>query len=150
MQQVAQGDISTSVSNSDTIPSQVQFGGQRVESTENRYSKNKLLDIFRAQQNSEGSNSDVTKLFMNNWDPGHSNGINGRGWGKGSDSRDHSYGPDVCWDQTGQNQPIGLEEMSALERSVSVLFMEEFLDAELGTDFLWRYQFLIEATASKY
>jgi PERQ amino acid-rich with GYF domain-containing protein len=86
---------------------------------ENRYSKSKLLDIFRAQQISEMANGDVTKLFMNNWDPGHSNGINGRGWSRSNDTRDHNHGPDACWDQTGQNQPIGLEEMSATEKSVS-------------------------------
>jgi PERQ amino acid-rich with GYF domain-containing protein len=86
--------------------------------SEGRFSKNKLLDIYRTQQDTDQSNNDVTRLFMNNWDPAQSNGTNGRGWGKSNDTRDQNYGPEVCWDQSGQVQPIGLEEISELERMV--------------------------------
>lgn len=70
---------------------------------------------------SSGSpNVDVSSLFESTWDPGHSNGTNGRLWGKSSDTRDSS-GPDLCWDSTGQVQLISLTEMSDLEKSVSGL-----------------------------
>jgi len=60
---------------------------------------------------------------MNNWDPAQSNGTNGRGWGKSNDTRDQNYGPEVCWDQSGQVQPIGLEEVSELEKMVSCMMI---------------------------
>lgn len=82
-----------------------------------RYSKNILLDIYRSQP--DHTNGSVSRLFVNSWDPGHSNGSNGRGWGKSTDTRDHNHGPEICWDSSGQVQPIGLEEMSPLEKNVS-------------------------------
>jgi PERQ amino acid-rich with GYF domain-containing protein len=91
-----------------------------ASTVENRYSKNKLLDIYKNQQALDELSGDISRLFVNNWEPGHSNGTNGRGWGKGIDSRDHNNGPDICWDQNGQVQPIGLEEITLEEREVSV------------------------------
>jgi PERQ amino acid-rich with GYF domain-containing protein len=81
-----------------------------------RYGKNQLLDIFRAQESLEASNRDVAGLFAPNWNP-HSNGTNGRGWGV-HDSRDNN-GPDVCWDNNGSVHPIGLDEMTESEKEVS-------------------------------
>lgn len=106
---------------SDIAPAQSrQYGDPDNVALDSRYSKDKLLDIYRAHsQHSEPSNDGVSRLFVNNWEPGHSNGSNGRGWGKGPDSRDHNNGPDICWDQSGQVQPVGLEEMTAVERAVS-------------------------------
>lgn len=124
MQQFGPADTSTSVSSSDAGfgQSQQMYTNQATElSSEARFSKNKLLEIYKTHQNTDESNIDVSRLFMNNWDPTHSNGVNGRGWGKSNDTRDQSYGPEVCWDQSGQIQPIGLEEMSELERMVSDL-----------------------------
>ena len=85
-----------------------------------RYTKDRLLDIYKAQQSADAPSRDVANLFVGNWDPGHSNGTNGRGWGKSHDARD-SHGPTVCWDANGSVHPIGLEEMSEVERSVSSL-----------------------------
>lgn len=116
--------MSTSLSSSDASfgQSQQQYINQGVElNSEGRFSKNKLLDIYRMQQDIDQSNNDVSRLFMSNWDPAQSNGTSGRGWGKSNDTRDQNYGPEVCWDQSGQVQPIGLEEMSELERIVSCL-----------------------------
>lgn len=90
-------------------------------STDLRYTKAEILDIHKAQLNSDAPRRDVSNLFVGNWDPGHSNGTNGRGWGKGHDGRDN-HGPNICWDTNGSVQPIGLEEMSEVERSVSALF----------------------------
>jgi PERQ amino acid-rich with GYF domain-containing protein len=118
-QQFGQADTSTSLSSSDASVGQSQYINQGIElNSEGRFSKNKLLDIYRTQQDTDQSNNDVTRLFMNNWDPAQSNGTNGRGWGKSNDTRDQNYGPEVCWDQSGQVQPIGLEEISELERMV--------------------------------
>lgn len=88
-------------------------------SIDTRYSKNQLLDIYRAQEESGGLQADVSRLFVNNWNPEQSNGTNGRAsWGKSGDGRD-SYGPEACWDTNGLIRPVGLEEMSEQEKVVS-------------------------------
>lgn len=118
-----QADASNHMPTSNSLAGQSQqYGNPGTESlAEARFSKSKLLEIYRSQYayNSDDASHTVSKLFVNNWDPGHSNGVNGRGWGKGNETRDHNYGPDICWDQSGQVQPIGLEEMSEMEKTVS-------------------------------
>lgn len=86
--------------------------------TNTRYEKNQLLDIFKAREQASLLNRDVSGLFAENWDPGNTNGANGRGWGI-HDGRD-THGPDVCWDSNGGIQPIGLEDMTESERTVSL------------------------------
>ncbi|KAG9234065.1 hypothetical protein BJ875DRAFT_27427 [Amylocarpus encephaloides] len=86
------------------------------QSTDTRYSKNQLLDIYKGQEEVGVPQRDLSHLFINNWNPEHSNGTNGRsGWGKTNDGRD-SYGPEICWDTHGNIRPMGLEEMSEQER----------------------------------
>ncbi|PMD35994.1 hypothetical protein L207DRAFT_587025 [Hyaloscypha variabilis F] len=86
------------------------------QSTEFRYSKSQLLDIYRTQMESGASNGDISHLFENGWDPKQSNGANGRSsWGKISDGRD-AQGPNIAWEPKGDIQPIGLEEMSEEEK----------------------------------
>jgi PERQ amino acid-rich with GYF domain-containing protein len=103
---------------SETPGSNQQLSQNFDQSTNFRISKNQMLDIFRAQQDSGSIKRDVSHLFEGNWDPGHSNGTNGRsGWGKSTDGRE-SHGPDVCWDEDGSVLPVGLEEMSEQEQAV--------------------------------
>ncbi|KAK6586727.1 hypothetical protein PZA11_000017 [Diplocarpon coronariae] len=53
---------------------------------------------------------------MSGWNPDSSNSTNGRGgWGKSSESRDN-YGPEVCWNRSGDSLPISFEEMSEVEK----------------------------------
>ena len=124
-------------STSSEIPGSVQQPYPQLEqATDLRYSKNQLLDIFKAQQASSTTNGHVSRLYENNWDPGHSNGTNGRsGWGKSSDGRD-THGPDVCWDSNGNIRPIGLESMSDLEKNVRLLY--SFGITLIETAILWR------------
>ncbi|KAF4629921.1 hypothetical protein G7Y89_g8221 [Cudoniella acicularis] len=115
----SQGDVPMSASGLETQPSQQMPTSVPYEQpTETRYSKNQLLDIYRAQEESGDLNGDVSRLFVNNWNPEQSNGANGRsGWGKSNDGRE-SYGPEICWDQSGNNRPISLEEMSEQEKTL--------------------------------
>lgn len=87
-----------------------------------RFSKEQLLDIYRAQQTSESSAKDISNLYVNGWNPGHSNGANGRGWGKSSDGRD-THGPHICWDESGSVPLISLQEMTEPERAVSYIIV---------------------------
>ena len=88
------------------------------QSTDTRYSKSQLLDIFRSQEEMGALQGDVSRLYVDNWNPEQSNGANGRsGWGKSNDGRE-TYGPEICWDTNGQIRPVGLEEMSEQEKIV--------------------------------
>ncbi|KAI9731608.1 MAG: hypothetical protein M1818_007738 [Claussenomyces sp. TS43310] len=120
--QTSQSDIVAPLSSLDATPGpSQQYQSHGLDpSGGGRYSKIDLLEIYRNQQNLEISNDDVSRLFANNWDPIHSNGNTARGWGKSTDSRDHHYGPEICWDQSGEVQPIGLEDISALEQTASL------------------------------
>jgi PERQ amino acid-rich with GYF domain-containing protein len=86
-----------------------------------RYSKARLLDMYKAHRESKdsgASNGDVSRLFEDGWNPGHSNGTNGRAWGKTTDGRE-TFGPDACWDMNGSQRLISLEEMTDEEKNVS-------------------------------
>lgn len=84
-----------------------------------RYTKQDILDIAAARKE-VGQNKDVSALFMGGWDPDNSNGTNGRsGWGKTGDGRDN-YGPQICWNRNGDSLPIAFEDMSDLEKTVSL------------------------------
>ena len=95
------------------------FGFHSDIPVDTRYSKETILDIYK-QHASSVSNDDVSRLFVNNWNPEQTNGSTGRGWGKGPDARDASNGPEICWDQTGEVKPISLEEMSEAEKAVRI------------------------------
>lgn len=88
------------------------------QTADTRYSMSQMIDILKSKPDSEPK-KDVSSLFVNNWDPGHAGGANGRGgWSKSSDGRD-PYSPYVCWDANGEQRPISLEEKSDPEKSVS-------------------------------
>lgn len=126
-----------------------QYADQENASTlDSRYSKDKILEIYRSQQTTEPSNGAVSRLFVNNWEPGHSNGSNGRGWGKSGDTRDNNNGPDICWDQGGQVQPIGLEELTPAEREVCLVERISYIKLTLVA-LHFRCQLPIETTTPK-
>jgi len=87
--------------------------------TEFRYTKNQLLDIYKAQRESGGLDRDISHLFENGWDPTQSNGANGRAsWGKSSDGRDNQ-GPNIAWEPKGNIEPLSLQPMTEEEKNVS-------------------------------
>lgn len=84
-----------------------------------RYSKDQLLDLFRAQQTSEGGLKDgLPNLYMGGWQPDISNGAASAGWGRTEHTRDGQPGPDICWDRDGSTEPLGLMDMDDEEREV--------------------------------
>lgn len=87
---------------------------------DNRFSKEQLLDIYRSHQASDFPAKDVSSLYVNGWDPAHSNGANGRGWGKTGDGRE-TNGPHICWDDNGSVPLMSLQEMTDVEKAVSPL-----------------------------
>jgi len=117
----AQSSVHIEQSTSDSIFAQYTNSTVAADTpADARYSKDKILDIYKSYQTvSVSSNDDVARLYVNNWNPEQSNNSTGRGWGKVNDSRDNNHGPEICWDQSGDVPPIGLEEMSELEKTVS-------------------------------
>jgi PERQ amino acid-rich with GYF domain-containing protein len=109
----------------ETQDPQPQLNPSYEPSTEARYSKEALLEIYKSTQTSDAANVDVSRLFTETWNPNQSNGANGRGWGKSHDSRDN-HGPYISWEPNGSVQPISLEEMTEVERNVSSLNIFSF------------------------
>lgn len=85
-------------------------------STESRYSKDQLLDLYKAQEKSEVPRGSLDDLFVDGWTPGV-NGTSNGGWGKRDDHRD-AIGPEICWDYSGNVQPLALAEMTEEEKEV--------------------------------
>lgn len=84
-------------------------------SGESRYSKDQLLDMFRAQK-SGSLNTSIDDLYVDGWTPGV-NGAGNGGWGKSGDHRE-TNGPDICWDHNGSVQPMAWVDMSEEEKEV--------------------------------
>jgi len=85
-------------------------------STESRYSKDQLLDLYRAQEKSGLLNTNVDGLFVDGWTPG-ANGLSNGVWGKRDDHKD-ANGPEICWDHSGSGQPLALVDMIEEEKEV--------------------------------
>ena len=89
--------------------------------TESRYSKDQLLDLFRAQVKSEQPSANVADYFVDGWNPDiTSSGSNG-GWAKKDEFKDGSSGPEICWDYDGVSHPLGLTEMGDDEKEVHLI-----------------------------
>jgi PERQ amino acid-rich with GYF domain-containing protein len=84
-----------------------------------RYTREQLLDIYKAQQSAEGGLRDsLPNLVIGGWAPDTANGSSS-GWGRNDHSRDSQNGPDACWDREGNIEPLGLVDMDDEEREVS-------------------------------
>ena len=106
-------------SNTETQDLSTQAISSQEPSADTRYSKDAFIDIYKAQENSDTTSSQLLRLLSDSYNPGQSNGTNGRGgWGKSHDGRDN-HGPYACWDASGSVQPIGLQEFTDDEKDVS-------------------------------
>ena len=84
-----------------------------------RYSKEQLLDLYKAQQSSSGGLQDeLPNLFLGGWQPDATNGASASGWTRSEQIRDSQPGPEVCWDKDGVVEPLGLIELNDEEREV--------------------------------
>ena len=99
--------------------------------TDTRYSKEQLLDLYKAQLSSEGGLRDgLQNLYVGGWQPDLANGATSASWGRSEHSRDSQPAPDICWDRDGTVEPLGLIEMDDDEREVGLgthLLFCEFL-----------------------
>lgn len=119
-------------------------------STESRYSKEQLLDLYRVQEKSDFPNGSLDEFFVDGWTPGL-NGTSNGGWGKRDDHKD-SNGPEICWDHSGSVQPLALADMTEEEKevdySIHSWLSNQLADLSLGIRFL--RQFTTKTADPKY
>lgn len=84
---------------------------------EARYSKEQLLDLYKAQREAGTLGKNVEDYFVADWDPHAVTAPVNGAWGKRDDNKT-SAGPEVCWDHGGQAEPLNLIDMSESEREV--------------------------------
>ncbi|OAQ98707.1 hypothetical protein LLEC1_06661 [Akanthomyces lecanii] len=82
-----------------------------LEAEPSRYTKDDLLDVFRAQKMSDNP----SRLFLSGWDPSNINGSSGRGWGKSNETHIPQE-PGACWDRGGETSPMALQDYSLDEK----------------------------------
>ncbi|KAL1305364.1 hypothetical protein AAFC00_002259 [Neodothiora populina] len=109
----------TTAASSTNAPAAVYVPPHRNGSyVDTRYSKNQLLDLFRAQADGAGLD-ELNPLFMPGWEPGVTNGQSSGAWNRRDDQgKDNVPGPEVCWDKDGSVAPIGLVDMDDEEKEV--------------------------------
>ncbi|KAL8858893.1 MAG: hypothetical protein Q9178_004572 [Gyalolechia marmorata] len=83
--------------------------------SETRYSKDQLLDLFRAQTRNSPS-THVSDLYVDGWHPSSANGMTNGGWSRKDELREGSAGPEMCWDHEGKVHPLALSDMSEQEK----------------------------------
>lgn len=92
--------------------------GRNGASIDTRYSKDQLLDLYKAQRDTGVLAKNLADYFVADWNPHiESPSVNGA-WGKRDDHKDTSTGPEVCWDHGGQVEPLGLMDMTDDEKEV--------------------------------
>jgi hypothetical protein len=90
---------------------------------ENRYSKEQLLSLYKAQRESGALGKNVADYFVADWNPHVETSPTNGAWGKREDSKDNPSGPEVCWDHGGQVEPLGLVDMTDDEKEVCLVFV---------------------------
>ncbi|KAL8651377.1 MAG: hypothetical protein Q9226_004731 [Calogaya cf. arnoldii] len=83
--------------------------------SETRYSKDQLLDLFRAQRE-DPSSTHVSDLYVDGWHPSSANGVINGGWSRKDELKEGSAGPEMCWDHEGKVQPLALSDMTEQEK----------------------------------
>jgi PERQ amino acid-rich with GYF domain-containing protein len=98
----------------------------RSGSSDQRYGRSQLLDLFKNLQEAESLADGLASLYVDGWKPNITNGTN-HGWGRKEESgKDAHPGADVCWDRDGAIFPLCLAAMTDEEKEVSRLLYHGF------------------------
>ena len=89
---------------------------------ESRYSKEQLLDLFRAQGDSSDLFKNPSEHLVEGWNPNTSTMAGNGAWNRRDDHKDGINGPEICWDHEGAIQPLGLMEPSEEEKEVFAIY----------------------------
>ncbi|KAI9739321.1 MAG: hypothetical protein M1834_007534 [Cirrosporium novae-zelandiae] len=91
-------------------------------STDTRYTKDQLLSFFRNQKDAGNLEKNLPNLLQGSWNSagGAANATtNGGSWGRKDDHKEGVIAADVCWDNEGGNAPLGLTDMTEVEKEAS-------------------------------
>ena len=95
--------------------------------TDTRYSRDQLLDLYKAQQSSDGGLRDgLPTLYVGGWQPDLANGVSSSSWGRSEHDRDTQSAVNACWEADGNIEPLGLLEMTNEEREVGLGTQRQF------------------------
>ncbi|MCJ1478111.1 hypothetical protein MMC13_006787 [Lambiella insularis] len=83
---------------------------------ESRYSKDQLLDLYRAQGEPGSIYKNASEHLVEGWNPGNSPAASNGSWNRRDEHKDAISGPEICWDYEGSIQPLGLSELSDEEK----------------------------------
>lgn len=75
------------------------------------------MSIFRTQKESGELDKNLSNLMVGDWSPGMADGARNGSWNK-MDEDANGTGPDLCWEQNGKLEPLGLDPMTAEEKDV--------------------------------
>ena len=102
------------------MASNFQSSARTSSSTDSRYSKQQLLDLYQAYSAPQNGTRPLEEILTEGWNPGSTHtASSSSSWGRREDTKDAPIGPDICWDQEGSVQPLGLEEMDEEEKEVN-------------------------------
>ncbi|EEQ92486.1 GYF domain-containing protein [Blastomyces dermatitidis ER-3] len=101
------------------LSSNYQPSSPRSNPNDSRYSKDQLLNLYKSQQDPGSWGKHISDYFMADWNPRDEipTSVNGS-WTKREDMNDGTTGPEVCWDHSGQVQPLALTEMNDEEKDL--------------------------------
>ncbi|KAI9873141.1 MAG: hypothetical protein M1830_000784 [Pleopsidium flavum] len=100
------------------LNSNYQSSLRNGQNSDNRYSKDQLLDMFRRQGESGSLEKNLSSFLVGGWDTSPSNDAVGGLWSRKDDQKEGSSGPDICWDPEGTVQPLGLTEPTDDEKEL--------------------------------
>ncbi|MCJ1400360.1 hypothetical protein MMC11_003565 [Xylographa trunciseda] len=89
-----------------------------MSTTDSRYSREQLLDIFRTQGDSGILFKSPSEHLIEGWNPNTSTAASNGAWNRRDDHKDGSNGPEICWDYEGSIQPLGLLDVSEEEKEL--------------------------------
>ncbi len=95
-----------------------QFFNRNTLTLEVRYSKEQLLDLFRAQSELQQADRDLSDIFTEGWVPGQAAPVGNGTWSRREESKEIALGPEICWDESGSVLPMALIEMDEEEKEV--------------------------------
>lgn len=88
-------------------------------SGESRYSKDQMVDIYKAQRDSGALDRNLEQLFSGGWNPFEQRDEATSSWERRDKGREQTAGPEICWNPQVDDDPLSLLEMTDSEKEVS-------------------------------
>ena len=87
-------------------------------SSESRYNKDQLIDIYKGQRDAGTLDRNLAELFLGGWSLFDQKSGTLATWGRRDETRDSSAGPEVCWNYDADGEPLALLDMTDEEKEV--------------------------------